>query len=184
MHWPHSFTQGDTLRMNRNIVLGIDPGLTVTGYAMIEAVSSGFRSIDNGFVRSDESEPFPSRLLKIADLLEQAVTRHRPGHAAIEAGFVGRDPGAAIKLAQVSGVCIVTLARFGLDVEGFAPRAVKLAATGWGVSSKAKIESAVRAHIENADPANEHVADAYAVAVAMALKTGLALPNSRMRCAC
>lgn len=170
--------------MNRNLILGIDPGLMTTGYAIVEVLDTGFRSVDSGYVRTDEDLPLSARLLEIANGIEPVVARHNPGHAAIEAGFVGRDPGAAIKLAQASGVCIVTLARFGLEVEAFAPRAIKLVTTGWGIASKTKIETAVRSLVENADPANEHVADAYAVAIAMSIKTGIILPNSRMRHAC
>lgn len=179
---PH--IHGNAGRMSKNLIIGIDPGLTTTGYAIIEIADNGLRSIDSGSVSSDESIPIAARLLKIAELLEPALVRHRPSHAAIEAGFVGRGPGSAIKLAQVSGACIATLARFGLDVESFAPRTIKLETTGCGVAGKTRVEVSVRALVLNANPVNEHIADAYAVAVTMAIKTGFILPNARYSGVC
>lgn len=165
--------------MNSTLILGIDPGLTTTGYGLIACSDREILAIESMSVRTDEEAPLGQRLLYIEKHLQSVLMRRRPCYAAIESPFVGRDPGAALKLGQVSGVCIATAARCGLRAQIFMPRQVKQVVCGSGSATKRDMETSVRRLVTGADPATEHEADGFGLALALAEKLNLIRCSTR-----
>lgn len=150
-------------------VLGIDPGLKITGYGCIEgeASESSVALIEAGCFRLDPSRGVPERLVELESDLVRLVERVRPGLVCVESLFSHHHhPRTAIVMAHARGVILMVAARAGLPLRELAPRLVKKALTGSGAASKGQMQRAVASHMNFADPPEPpDVADALAVAL-------------------
>lgn len=159
--------------MTKILILGVDPGIVATGFGLISLSKDGIQSVAGGTVRPDTKLSMGQRLLHIETYLQSLLARWRPAMGAMEAPFVGRDPGAALKLGGVAGVCLSTAARHGLVLENMAPRHIKQKVCGRGSADKKAVEAAVRRFVRNADPDSEHASDGYGAALTLACDCGL-----------
>lgn len=125
-------------------VLGIDPGLTRTGYGVIETVRGRERAVSAGVITTDPSIPPAHRLLEIRYDLEAVLDDFPIETAAIEQVFVNRNRGTAMAVARASGVVMATIADRGLDIAEYSPSKMKLTITGSGTADKAQIEAVLR----------------------------------------
>ena len=150
-------------------VLGVDPGLRVTGWGVIDSRNGRLRHVANGACRS-EGDGLPERLLSIHDQLRAVVARHRPDAAAVEQTFVNRDGAGTLKLGQARGVAVLALAQAGLDVGEYAPNAVKKAVVGVGLAAKRQVDHMVRMQLPGVEIEGPDAADALAVALCHAFR--------------
>ncbi len=127
------------------IVLGVDPGSRVTGYGLIELAAKPFRVryIDSGCLRLKAAD-LPQRLAEIFHRLGELIRLYRPTQMAIEAVFVSRNPGSALKLGQARGAAIVAGSVAELPVFEYSPRQVKLAVVGHGGAEKHQVQEMMR----------------------------------------
>jgi crossover junction endodeoxyribonuclease RuvC len=146
-------------------ILGLDPGLGVTGWGLIEADGNRLRHLANGQLKTDSSAELPRRLAHLADQLEPLLSEHRPEAAADEEVFVNKNPQSTLKLGQARGVVLMCAARAGLDVGEYAPRLVKKAVVGTGSAEKALVHAMVSRLLPGAKIAGPDAADALAVAI-------------------
>lgn len=146
-------------------VLGIDPGLTRTGYGVI---ASGHppRAIAVGVVTTDRERPTHERLAELYRDLSAMVAEHRPDVVAIERVFTNRNLQTAVAVGRASGIALLVAAQADLPVTEHTPTAVKLAVTGDGNADKRMIAAMVRRRLGLAeDPKPADAADALAVAL-------------------
>ena len=146
-------------------VLGIDPGLTRTGYGLVRRGRS-LEAVAAGVIRTDPAQPMAARLLELERDLAAVIAEHKPDVAAIERVFTNRNRQTAISVGRASGVVLLTAARAGLEVAEYSPNQVKLAVTGDGAATKPAVSSMVarRLSLPGVDgPAD--VADALAIAM-------------------
>lgn len=147
-------------------VLGIDPGLTRTGYGILEARGKHTKAVAVGVIRTDPKAGMAGRLLELQRDLQAVVDEYQPDEAAIEEVFVNRNLHTAIGVGRASGVAIVTLAAAGLKVAEYTPTAVKMALTGYGGADKDQIGKVVAMRLKlPAPPKPADAADALAVAL-------------------
>ncbi len=147
-------------------VLGIDPGLSRTGYAVVESASGRPRATAAGVIRTDPARPIGERLAELYADLESVIADHRPDEAAIEEVFVNRNLQTATAVGRASGVAILALARGGIAVSEYTPSAVKLAVAGYGDAPKAQVQAMVARRLGlSAAPGPADAADALAVAL-------------------
>ncbi len=125
-------------------VLGIDPGLTRTGYGVIESVRGRDKAVSAGVITTDPDVPAAHRLLEIRHDIEAVLDDYPIQTAAIEQVFVNRNRGTAMAVARASGVVMATIADRGLDVSEYSPSKMKLTITGSGTADKAQIEAVLR----------------------------------------
>jgi crossover junction endodeoxyribonuclease RuvC len=147
-------------------VLGIDPGLTRTGYGVIESVGGTERAVAAGVIRTDPSVSSSFRLLELQHDVEGVLDDYPIDAAAIEQVFVNRNRGTAIAVARASGVVMATLADRGLDIEEYSPSQMKMTITGAGNADKQQIEAVLKMRLglgSITGPAD--VADALGVAL-------------------
>lgn len=165
-----------TIVTKHMFVLGIDPGLTRTGYAVIESNRSGsarLRAV--GVVRTSPDHPMAERLAELFDDLSAIIAEHEPAALAIESVFVNQNLQTATNVGRASGVAILAGARAGLDVHEFTPTSVKSAVTGYGNAPKEQVQKMVAARLGlPAAPQPADAADAVAVALCY-------LQSARMR---
>lgn len=145
-------------------VLGIDPGLRILGWGMIEVLGSRITHIGNGLCRSS-GENLAARLLCLYDQLTDIVVRFAPDTAAVEQTFVNKDGAGTLKLGQARGIAMLVPAQAGLSVGEYAPNTVKKTVVGVGHADKRQIDHMVRLQLPGVQIAGPDAADALAIAL-------------------
>ncbi|MCB9852109.1 MAG: crossover junction endodeoxyribonuclease RuvC [Phycisphaerales bacterium] len=146
-------------------ILGVDPGLERTGYAVIE--TSPLRAIDAGVVRSDASMPLERRLCEIDAGLAEILDEHEVDLVAVEALYAHyKHPRTAIMMGHARGVILLAAARANVRVLSLPATKIKKTLTGNGHAGKRQMQQAI-AHVLGlgALPEPADVADALAIAV-------------------
>lgn len=148
-------------------ILGIDPGLQLTGYGVIESHPFRPKLIDGGVIRLAAKTPVASRLVELDRELESIIKEHRPEVMAVEMIYAHYNhPRTAILMAHARGVILLAAARHGLAIEQISANRVKQAVSGHGHASKHQMQRAVQAIFNLKDPPEPpDVADALAVAI-------------------
>ena len=147
-------------------VLGIDPGLSVCGYGVIEHSANGDRAIAAGVMRTSVSHSISERLHELHRDLTALTSEHQPEAMAIEQVFTNRNLQTAISVGRASGVALLVAAQAGIPVHEYSPSAVKAAVTGYGAASKDQIRYAVTSRLQlPAELEQADAADALAVAL-------------------
>lgn len=147
-------------------VLGIDPGLTRTGYGIVEVDGTAERAVAAGVIRTDPTATTAQRLLELRSDLGGVLDDHPVDAAAIEQVFVNRNRTTAMAVARASGVILAAVAERGVDVAEYSPSQMKLTITGSGSADKAQIAAVVGMRLgigQLSGPAD--VADALGVAL-------------------
>jgi crossover junction endodeoxyribonuclease RuvC len=151
------------------LVLGIDPGLLRTGYALLSEsdTSREARVVEAGVIRLQRDRPLATRLADLADALETLISAHRPTTLACEELYAHyKHPRTAILMGHARGVILAAAARSGLEVISVAATNVKKLLTGSGRAGKRQVQLAVTATLRlPMIPEPPDVADAIAIAL-------------------
>lgn len=146
-------------------VLGVDPGLTTTGYGLVMGGHNP-AATGAGVIRTGTELAIGERLARLHEELTRLIERHRPDCLALEAVFTNRNLNTAISVGRASGVVILAAAQAGLPVAEYAPTAVKAAVTGDGTAGKKAVATMVARLTGLAEPPRPaDAADALAVAL-------------------
>lgn len=147
-------------------VVGIDPGLAATGWAVLDPGPIKPEVIACGTIRTTPADDAASRLVVIARALRDAIAAHAPQVAAVEQALVARSAQSALALGQARGVALLVAAEAGIPVHEYLPMHVKQAVTGYGHAEKAQVERMV-GHLVTLSgrPGSSHAADAIAIAL-------------------
>lgn len=151
-------------------ILGIDPGLQVCGYAVIEAERSETKLLEAGIFRSDGKAALEIRLNQIAEDIGQILKNHQPVFAAVEQLYAHyKHPRTAILMGHARGVILQKCAETGAEVKHYAATRIKKSLTGNGRAGKAQMQRAIRTVLALAEvPEPADVADAIAIALCCA----------------
>jgi len=155
-------------------VLGIDCGAERTGYGVIDSDGREHRLVTLGVIRTRPSRPFEQRLAEIARGLREVILQCGPQAAAVEEVFHAVNAKTALKLAQVRGVALLTVAEAGLEFGEYSPMEVKTSVVGYGRAEKPQVQMMVRSLLAlERDIESEDAADALAVAICHATRRAL-----------
>jgi len=146
-------------------LLGLDPGLRVTGWGVIESNGNRLSHIADGTLKIDARASLPERLSSLYGELRQVLDLHRPDEAAVEETFVNRNPASALKLGQARGVVLLAPAEYGILVAEYSANVVKKSVVGAGHADKTQIMAMVRMLLPGCTAATADAADALAVAI-------------------
>lgn len=148
------------------IIVGLDPGSQITGYAIVAVEGSRVRWIEGGTLRPPRGAPLPERLAVLHEGLREILARVTADAVVLEECFMGRFARAALVLGHARGALIVAASSAGLPIFEYAPRLIKMAATGVGSASKAQVQ-AMASHLVEGAPSNltSDEADALAAAI-------------------
>ena len=156
------------------VVLGIDPGLANTGWAVVECRGSRMRSRAFGCIRTSKQDPHAERLAAIHASLAELFGREEPDECAIEDVYFSKNARTAFATGQARGVAMLAAAQAGVPVEEYGPGEVKQAVTGYGASDKGQVAYMVRTVLAlDSDPKPDHAADALAIAICHANGRGV-----------
>jgi crossover junction endodeoxyribonuclease RuvC len=146
-------------------LIGLDPGLRVTGWGVIEAADGRLRHVADGVVRSKISDAMAQRLCAIHDGIARVIETYGPEGAAVEETFVNRNPQSTLKLGLARGVVLLAPAQAGLEVAEYAANRVKKSVTGTGHAAKDQVKMMVKTLLPMAELETADAADALAVAI-------------------
>jgi crossover junction endodeoxyribonuclease RuvC len=148
-------------------VLGIDPGLTRCGYAVVEADGPrALRPLALGVLRTPPSAPLPQRLAELRGELAALIAEFRPDAVAVEQVFFQVNVRTAMSVGQASGLALAEAAAAGCEVVQYTPNQVKNAIAGWGGAGKEQVQKMVQARLGLASvPEPPDAADAAALAL-------------------
>ena len=149
-------------------ILGIDPGLIITGYAVLEQQGSRIRPLEAGTIDSGTSrDTLPVRLRRLHEELNALITDHRPDCVALEQLYSHYEhPRTAILMGHARGVIVLAAGLHDIPLHHYAATQVKSALTGNGRASKAQIQQLVQRTFGLAEiPQPPDVADAMAIAL-------------------
>lgn len=146
-------------------ILGIDPGLRITGFGVIDVAGSQLTYVASGCIRTNPEAALPLRLGSIHSGIRELVTRYNPRQAAVEIVFVNVNPQSTLLLGQARGAAIGALVADGVDVAEYTALQVKQAVVGNGHAAKTQVQHMVRRLLAlDAEPGSD-AADALACAI-------------------
>jgi crossover junction endodeoxyribonuclease RuvC len=145
-------------------ILGIDPGLRVTGFGVIEQSGQKLAYVASGCIRSGEGE-LPERLKVLLEGLQEVIAGYRPQCAAIEQVFVNVNPKSTLLLGQARGAAICAAVGSALPVAEYTALQVKQAVVGSGHARKEQVQAMVRRLLQLPGDPSPDAADALACAI-------------------
>ena len=155
-----------------SIILGIDPGTTTVGYAVVRREGARFTLEDWGAIRTAPKAELGDKLAEIWDDLGALLAKWKPDAAGMERLFFTKNVTNGIQVAHARGVCLLALRRGGIPTLEFTPTQVKKGATGSGRADKKQVQAALKFLFKlPAAPTPDDAADAAAVAYLAALGT-------------
>ena len=146
-------------------VLGIDPGIAVMGYGIIEDNDGNLITIKYGELSTKANRGTPERLRTLYTRVTELIDRYKPSEVAVEL-FVARNLRTALMVGQARGVAILAAANKGLPVYEYTPLEVKQRVSGYGRGEKRQVQEMVRMQLGlDCVPEPDDAADALAVAI-------------------
>ena len=145
-------------------ILGIDPGLRVTGFGLLDRLGQQLRYVTSGVVRTPDAE-LPERLRAILDNLSKVIAEHAPDQVAVEKVFVNVNPQSTLLLGQARGAAICAAVSRGLPVAEYTALQVKQAVVGNGHADKEQVQEMVRRLLALPGEPSADAADALACAI-------------------
>ncbi len=147
------------------IMLGIDPGIGRTGYAVIKQTGKDISLLACGCVTTKAGEPEPRRLLEIKNDIIAIIKKFKPEAVCIESLFFAANAKTAMTVGQARGVVVVTAAEHKLKIIEVTPLQVKIAATGYGKADKNQVQTMIVKLLKlKKIPKPDDAADACAIA--------------------
>jgi crossover junction endodeoxyribonuclease RuvC len=148
-------------------ILGIDPGLHITGYAVLECAPGGPVVVEAGVLRGQSSGPLTERLAALYAGLEELLEQYAPQVMAVEQLYAhARHPRTAIIMAHARGVIFLAAARRGVRTVSYSATTIKKTVTGHGRAPKDQVQRTVARELRlPAVPEPPDVADALAAAL-------------------
>ena len=121
------------------IILGIDPGTTVTGYGIIKYESNTFTKIASGVINLPSTKPIPLRLKIIHEEINRIIKLYKPDEFAIETAFYGKNVQSAMKIGYARGVAILAAVLNNIPASEYTPREIKKSVVGRGSATKEQV---------------------------------------------
>ncbi len=151
-------------------IIGIDPGLVNTGYGIIDVNGRTHVAVEGGISKTKASDALEFRLAAIYDDICEVIEEHRPNVMAVEDLHVRyRNVKTAIIMGHARGVAVLAAGKAGIPVFHYQPTRAKTIVTGSGRADKEQVQRAVAVHLGLPGVGDEHVADAFAIAICHAM---------------
>lgn len=148
------------------IILGIDPGIAIVGYGVIEKNRNSTQIIDYGVITTHKDERLPDRLEKVYLGVVELIKKYQPDAVALEELFFQNNQKTAIIVAEARGVTLLACKQFVKNLYEYTPLQIKQALTGNGRAEKKQVQYMVKAILNLKDiPKPDDAADAVAVAL-------------------
>ena len=147
------------------LIIGIDPGLINTGWAVVTKEGSALKSRGFGLIQPDKKAPLCDRLSQLFTHLSSVFSQFHLTDVAIEETFANKNPQTTLKLGMARGVALLMAGKNHLPCTEYSPNQIKKSIVGAGHADKAQMIKMVKIILGLNDSLNEHSADAFAIAI-------------------
>ncbi len=160
----HSEKRGDRITMR---ILGIDPGLQITGFGVVDVDGQQLRYVASGTIKTTHLDrgDLPARLKVLFDGVREVVERYQPEYSSVEIVFVNVNPQATLLLGQARGACVTALVSCDLPVAEYTALQLKKAVAGYGKAGKAEVQQMVMRLLKLPALPGKDAADALGLAI-------------------
>ena len=153
-------------------IMGIDPGLALMGWGVIDMAGSKLNHVAHGVIATKAADGLGPRLMQLHRALGEIIAAHGPRAIAVEQAFVHKDPSAALKLGHARAVALLAAAQAGLDIAEYTPNHIKKCVVGAGHAGKDQVQFMVKRLLPACGVKQADAADALAAAIAHAHLSG------------
>ena len=152
-------------------ILGIDPGIGICGFGLIETSSrANARALDFGVITTTMNAPLPGRLKELYESLEEVFDQTKPDVVSVEKLFFSKNITTGIAVAEARGLVLLVAAQRDIPIYEYTPNEIKKTITGYGSANKPQMEEMVRIHLSlEKKPRPDDAADALAAAITHSL---------------
>ncbi|MCW6678018.1 crossover junction endodeoxyribonuclease RuvC [Anaerococcus sp. NML200574] len=148
------------------IVLGIDPGIAIMGYGVIEFNGNKVKVLENGVITTSSKTETPKRLEILYDNLDNIIKEYKPDEFAIEELFFNQNVKTAITVGHARGIQVLCAQQNNIDIYEYTPLQIKQAITGYGRASKKQMQMTITSLLNlRSIPKPDDAADALSVAL-------------------
>ena len=148
------------------IILGIDPGIAIVGWGVVDYNGNKFKVLGYGSITTSKDESTQRRLERIYVELSDIIERYRPDAMAVEELFFNTNQTTAIRVAEARGVILLTAQQRGISIAEYTPLQVKQSVVGYGRAEKKQVITMVTMMLGlQKPPKPDDTADALAIAV-------------------
>ena len=120
-------------------ILGIDPGIAIVGFGLIESNRGSVRMLQYGAVTTEAGLPLATRLVQIENDMTALIAQLKPDEIAVEELFFSKNITTGIAVAHGRGVILCTVERLGVPIFEYTPMQVKQAVAGYGLADKKQV---------------------------------------------
>ena len=149
-------------------ILGIDPGIAIVGYSIIDVQDDAYSLVTSGSIQTDKNKSEAGRLLEISSDMEEILKTYKPDTAGVEKLYFFKNQKTIIPVAQARGVIMMMLEKYSIDAVEYTPLVVKQTITGYGRASKEEVAEAVEKMVDKNGknwPKLDDTVDSIAIAV-------------------
>ena len=148
------------------IVLGIDPGLAIVGWGVLEVKGARFRTLGYGSIQTPAGMKTEDRLARIYADLNKIIDHFKPDEMAVEELFFTNNITTGIRVAEARGIILLCGTQKGIRIAEYTPMQVKQAVVGYGKAEKKQVIAMVTSILRlPAPPKPDDTADALAIAI-------------------
>lgn len=165
--------------MKEQIILGVDPGTSVTGYGLIKVEGKQLSLIHLGIIQTGKTDDHALKLKRIFEGVLEIIEKYHPDSMAIEAPFFGKNIQSMLKLGRAQGVAMAAAMYRDIPLCEYSPKKIKQSITGNGNASKEQVSSMLQNLLKfDGHPEFLDATDGLAAAVCHYLQNNLSVPIS------
>ena len=162
----YNFKHQEIWKGKRMLILGIDPGLAISGYGILNYQGNKFEVVDYGCILTESSEEFPKRLKHLYDSYTSLIDMYMPEAVAIEELFYNKNAKTAMAIAQARGVHLLAAENKSVPLYEYTPLQIKQGIVGYGRAEKIQVQEMVRVILKLKEiPKPDDAADGLAAAI-------------------
>ncbi len=155
-------------------ILGIDPGMAIVGYSVVEFDGKNINLLNSGSIQTQKGTRESSRLLEIFNDMNSLVEKYKPDVCAIEKLFFFRNQTTVMPVAHARGVILTVLEKYKIPIYEYTPMEVKQILTGYGRASKKEVEQMVKLSLGTDKlPKLDDTVDSIAIAICYTRNTSI-----------
>jgi len=128
----------------KRIILGIDPGLTISGFAIMSGTGSKQVIQECGYISFESTKAMREKIKEFYDFLHKKIDLCQIGEIAIETPFLGKNSASFLKLGYLRSIVYLVCEQRDISLHEFAPRTIKQAITGYGNAEKEQVNRAIK----------------------------------------
>lgn len=147
------------------LILGIDPGIAITGYGLLDCKGDEVKITASGSIQTSKNKSAQERLAELYADMQEIIKTYKPDIAVIEELFYFKNMKTVIPVAQARGVIIMALAQNGIKLAEYTPLQVKQTITGFGRATKDEVKQMTQIALNQPMPKLDDTVDAIAIAL-------------------